>query len=384
MQCGGQNDDRQVRCGICGAVLSAAAGGKVVVECQCGQTYYATEKQTGKSLRCSCGKVLVVGEVPVGNRPSAAPGIQAHAPSSARPALASISIGVALLCGVLLAGDVAYQAFAWSRLQVRLREERTTAQQQHADTVQQELAASAKETKSEEAAHQARLQNQDFISGVLAQHQHEVEWARRLAHDPTVARSAMERTLLQMEEVGHDPARTARQALGEVARLAAPRGSRIEVNPSGDRFAVKVAFRMSALSANETGAVTKHHDTESMRREIRSLSAGLMKSLFDYCGSRGIETLTVTCNHAMRRTIIPQNATASEKQELLGRAPVVIGRLYRVSLDQQHARSVADWRRISVPQVGAIMTVELDELKTLQISGTSYSQEQDPEGQLEF
>jgi hypothetical protein len=146
------------------------------------------------------------------------------------------------------------------------------------------------------------LRNEALVSGALARQQHEREWVQRVAHDPAIAKSAMERTLLEMEQVGHDPQRNAQQAFAEVARLAAPPGSRIDVRPSGKRFAVQVAFRMSALSQNESGAVTKHHTTESMRREIRDLSADVMKALFDYCGSRGIEKLWVTCNHAMRRT----------------------------------------------------------------------------------
>jgi hypothetical protein len=288
------------------------------------------------------------------------------------------------LCGVLLASDLAYRAWALSRLTNGLAEERARIRRQHEETVRQELEDSAAQSAAEEAAHQARLRDEALISGALARQRHEMEWARRLAHDPESAKSAMERTLLRMEQVGHDPQKTAQQALEEVARLAAPAGSRIEVRPIRDRFAVQVAFRMSALSANEAGAVTKHRTTESMRREIRDLSAEVMKALFDYCGSRGIEKLSVTCNHAMFRSVVPQNATEWERQELLRRAPVVLGRLYRVSLDQKSARSVADWRRISVPKVGVMMTVEVDELKALEISGTEFAPQQDPEGQLEF
>src|SRR5258706_919944 len=101
---------------------------------------------------------------------------------------------------------------------------------------------------------------------------------------------------------------------------------------------------MSSLSANEAWSVTKHHTTESMRLEIEELSARVMKDLFDYCGSRGIEKLSVSCNHALRRTLFPPNATAQERQEFLRRARVEMGNLYPVSLDQRIARTVTNCR----------------------------------------
>ncbi len=302
----------------------------------------------------------------------------------ASPGFAGIAIGVAGLCGLLFAGDLGYQMFGLARLNNELKAERAESQREHDATLKQEQTDQARQDAEDEAKQQTLLHDEGVISGALARQRHEEEWARRLSHDPEVAKSAMETTLLHMQKVGHDPTRTAQEALAEVAQLAAPPGSRIEVTPSGDRFAVRVAFRMSALSANETGAVTKHHSTRSMQQEIEKLSAEVTKALFDYCGSRGIEKLSVTCNHALRRTLIPPNATESERAELLGRAPVAFCRLYRVSLDWNDARSVPDWRSITERKVISMMTVELNELKTLTISGTGVSPALDPEGQLEY
>lgn len=385
-RCGSHNLERYANCRICGEMLTNAAPERIIVQCQCGELYFATERQVGKSLRCSCGAILVVGKPMVATSPgpfdSQATGPALSEPAS--PVLGSIALWLAGLCAVLVAADVAYQASALRRLTGRLSDERAGLRQQHEETVWQELESSAAQSAAEEATHQARLQNEALVSGALAREQHSVEWARRLAHDPESAKSTLERTLLRMEQVGHDPKKTAQQALEEVARLAAPAGSRVEVRPTRERFAVQVAFRMSALSANEAGAVTKHLTTESMRREIRDLSARVIKALFDYCGSRGIEKLSVTCNHAMRLAPLPSNATEWEQQELLRRAPVVLGRLYRVSLDEKNARSVADWRKISVAKVGEMMTVEVDNLTTLHISESECSPQQDPQGQLEF
>jgi hypothetical protein len=358
---------------------------RVVVRCECGEQYYATTQYLGRSLRCSCGKILVVGQTARQPRTgSSEHKTTGKARGVASPALRSLALGVATICGVSLVADLGYQAVSLGRLSRQLDAERVARQQEHEHTVQQEMTGEARQVEAEERAHQARLRDEALISGALAGRNHEAEWARRQAHDPAIAKSAMEETLLRMEQVGRDPHLSAQAALTEVARLAAPPHSRIEVAPNGDGFEVKVAFLMSALSANENGAVTKHHDTASMRREIEALSAHVTKALFDYCGSRGIERLMVTCNHAMRRTIVPQNATPAERDELLRRAPVVLGRLYRVGLDGAQARSIADWRRISTAKVIGMMRVEFDDLKTLQISGFAMGPQQDPEGQLEF
>jgi len=291
------------------------------------------------------------------------------------------------VCGLLLAGVGAYEVLALARLNRQLEAERAEGQRQHEDAVRAEQDALAAEVAAEESAHQARLRDPVVLSGAVARQRHEEEWARRLAHDPRVATTVMETKLLRMERVGHDPAVAAQAALEEVARLAAPPGSRVEVTPSGERFMVKVAFRMSVLSANEAGAVTKHHTTGSMKREIEDLSARVMQDLFDYCGSRGIEKISVSCNHALRRaSLIPANATAEEKAELLARAAVTMGNLYRASLDHTQARAVPDWRQVSMRILNGMMQVEYDGLRTLQISGAQADspETRDPEGQLEF
>ena len=372
---------------MCGESLAMAAPQRIVVQCLCGATYFATDDQIGRHIKCSrCFRILVVGILVAGQRNVAAGAnpLPANFRTSGLPRSSFALFG---LCGLLLAGIVAYEVPALARLKSQLKAERAEGQRRHAEAIKAEQAALAAEVEAEESAHRARLQDPAFISGAAARQMHEQEWARRLTHDPQVATTAMETTLLRMEQVGRDPAVAARAALEEVARLAAPRGSRVEVAPSGERFTVKVAFRMSSLSANEAGAVTKHHTTETMRREIEGLSARVMRDLFDYCGSRGIEKISVSCNHALRRaSIVPANATAQEKEELQARAAVTMGNLYRASLDHTQSRAVPDWRRVSMRALNRTMTVEYDGLQTLRITGTNPDSPAtgDPEGPLEF
>lgn len=380
--CGCQNDDKFVRCSMCDEELTSTPPQRIVVQCLCGESYYATGQQIGRQIKCSrCSRILVVGQRTVAAGPKPPP-TNSRTSGSARSSFALLGV-----CGLLLACIVAYEVPALAKLKSQLEAERVESQRQHAEAAKAEQAALAAEIAVQETAHRARLQDPAFISGAAARQRHEAEWARRLAHDPQVATTEMEKKLLRMEQVGRDPAVAAQAALEEVARLAAPMGSQVEVAPSGERFTVKVAFRMSALSANEAGAVTKHHTTESLRREIEDLSAGVMRDLYDYCGSRGIDKISVSCNHAVRQTsVIPANATPEEKEELKARAALTMANLYRASLDRTHSGAVPDWRQVSMRLLNRMMKVEYDGLQTLQITGANPDspQTRDPEGSLEF
>lgn len=222
-----------------------------------------------------------------------------------------------------------------------------------------------------EVAVQRKINDPDYVSGQVGTRARNAEWERRVAHDPRFASSPLETNLLRMARLGADPEVSARDALAEVGRLSAPKGSRVEVTSSGDLFVVKVAFKMSALAAHETGAVTKHHSTGTMRREVEEISAQVLRDLFDSCGTRGIGKLQVSCNHALRQTLIPSNITEGERRELWSRAPLVMDKLYRMSMDGAAARSVADWRRISVSDLIRRMTVEYDGFEKLTINGAT-------------
>ena len=255
------------------------------------------------------------------------------------------------------------------------------------------VAALAKQQENEfaqdagvERGYQSDLTNQAWLSGSLARERHQAEWNRRLAHEPDLARTLLETNLLVMAKLGQDPTLAAQSALEKVAYLSAPPGSRVEVDADGDGFRVRVAFMMSRLSQNEAGAVTKYHSAAGLRTEIQELSAQVLRDLYDYCGSRGITSISVTCDHTLRQAVVPANATDDERTLLLERVPPVPARLYRVSLDQLQARAIADWRRVTLSHVTKLYQVEYDGLKTLTIAHDPFSQEDahDAAGPLEF
>jgi hypothetical protein len=270
------------------------------------------------------------------------------------------------------------------REKVRLRDQLTTWD--NADAAELAIAQADEEKKiADERAQQAQLLNDpEFRSGELANKRHAAEWAKRIAHDPSFAISSLDKTLLKMEQLGRDPAVAAQAALQEVALMALPPGSRVEVVPAGDKFVVRTAFKMSAMSTHEKGAVTKHTSTASMRREIENLSARLAQQLFDYCGSRGIERVTISCNHTVKSSMVPLGATPRERKYILRAATPVMSSLYRMRVDASSLAAAGKWRSLSIPQMLHLMSVERDGLQTLAIDNFLNAEAEDPNMPPEF
>jgi hypothetical protein len=295
-------------------------------------------------------------------------------------ALAIATAGCLLLIACVwlrASGDV-------QREKIRMQNELSASDLAYAAEVAAAHAAEVKRISDERARHEALLNDRQLFSGEKARKRHADEWTKRLAHDPAIAVSSLEKNLLKMEQLGRDPALAAKVALQEVALMALPPGSRVEVIPAGEKFLVRTAFKMSAVSKHEKGAVTKHHSTASMRREIEELSARLFQDLFDYCGSRGIERVTVACNHTTQSGLVPAGATPRERQQILRTASPVMMSLYRVRVDASKLAAAGNWRNLTIPQIIPLMAVERDGLQTLSINSDISAEAEDVDMPLEF
>ena len=298
----------------------------------------------------------------------------------------SVRLAVAGFCACLVAvfGATVWRWLELNELRSQLAAERAHLEMARAATITAQNQAEARQIAAEAGRQWALRQDPDFLSGALARRNHTEEWRRRLAHDPQLATTILERNLLTMADLGQDTTLADQTVLERVATLAAPEGSRVEVTPDGDEFRVRVAFMMSRLSRNEAGANTKHHSTSAMREEIQELSARVMRDLYSYCGTRGIRAISVTCDHTL--VLMPTGATPEEQTLLWQRLRPVISRLYRVSLDQTRARAVTDWPAEKLSQVAQLSTVEYDGFNQLTIrSGHQANADtQDASGELSF
>jgi hypothetical protein len=223
-----------------------------------------------------------------------------------------------------------------------------------------------------EAKHRALLSDTQFVSGATATQRHTDEWKRRQKHDPEFARTLLEKTLLEVERVGKDPSLTAETALRKVAELVTPPRSRVEIKQGDSGFMVRVAYRLSAVRPEESGGATHHNTSAEMRAEIEHVTAQVMKDLFDYCGARGIERLSVSSNRAL---VIGKD----DERRLVMRS------LYRAVVEAPVAAGVSSWREISASEVAKIMHVEHDVLAGIIITfNRGQPLVEDPNAPLEF
>jgi hypothetical protein len=302
------------------------------------------------------------------------------------PRFASLAWVWICICIAAVGGEVIWRQARLNQLKSELAAERSKLPAERAVTVADQDRLEQARIDKEEASRLSDLQNLAVLSGAAARDRHEKEWSMRVAHDPRLARTILETNLLTMEELGQDTTLAAQTVLERVALLASPQGSRVEVTPEGDEFRVRVAFMMSRMSSHEAGAVTKYTTTAAMREEIQELSAHVLRDLYSYCGSRGIRSISVTCNHTLLQTLALPGATDEERMLLLQRARPMPARLYRVSLDETRAAAIADWRRASLSRVAELSTVEYDGLVTLTISSNPLANQDahDAEGELQF
>ncbi len=299
--------------------------------------------------------------------PADPPPLPPRGPLSARDIVWITRVAIFTAVG-FIGWEWAAKASKFTALERPLHTRHTTQVEQVKSAAAAEMEAIQRELKSFEAAHRARITDPAIVDGSKARAAHNSEWQRRQAHDPRLAQSLAERSLLEMEQVGADKMISAKAALEKVASLASPPGSRVAVTPEGNLFAVKVAYRMAALTSGETGATTKHTSKASMRAEIQRLSAQVTRDLFTYCGSRGISSIALTCNHTTMKSILPPGATEEEKEILRSRAKKAQSKLHRVVLDGLAARNISNWSRASEGEILKLLRVDFDGFDSIQIT----------------
>jgi hypothetical protein len=280
------------------------------------------------------------------------------------------------LPGIPIAAILCFQYAGGQKALAELRAEAESTMSQvssgRQDSTRELQEAHDSEQAELEAKHRALLANKKFVSGEEADINHQEEWERRQNHDPKLAATVLEKTLLEVERLGKDPGLTAEAALRKVAELVTPPGSRIEVKPDDNGFIVRVAFRLAAVAPEEAGGATRHTSSAEVRKEIEEATARILKDLFDFTGARGIHRLSVSCNRAL--------VSGKDEHERL-----VMRSLYRAVIESKDAARVANWRTISAGQVAEIMQIEHDVISSIIITtGGKVGLRLDPNEPLEF
>jgi hypothetical protein len=223
----------------------------------------------------------------------------------------------------------------------------------------------------------ARISETDVLSGKAAAAKHADEWARRRAHDPAFANSLVEDTILRLERIGKDQQLAGDEALRRVAEMVLPRGSRVEVSKlENGKFKVRAAFRISAFTPADATGATAHKTVADLRADIEDATARVVKDLFEYCGSRGIESISVSCNSVV--SIQAKDAVGKEETDWRHRS------LYRATVEGAAVSAVANWRDLSLAAVKRLIKIERDLTPTLILSKDSQNRRVKLDEPLEF
>lgn len=291
-----------------------------------------------------------------------------------------------LLCAGAVAWDLQTQARRFEALRQQALVDREAAQAKH----QLEVAAQGREHQARiealKASHRAIVDDPDLASGASAERAHAQEWEARLRRDRQYAKSPLEMNLLAMELAARDSSLTVAQSLFQVASLAAPPKSKVEVTPEGKRFKIRIAFDMAALSWEEAGGKTKHDSVDSLRSEAETMSARVIRDVLASVGGRDIERLSVACNRSVQAAE-PKDSAPPEDPTLPPKPPRSrMTAIFRVGIDQAGMAGVADWRSATIAQIGRMVRVEFDMTRRLQLSYHSgdLPGASEPEGELEF
>jgi hypothetical protein len=347
------------------------------------QCTYCRAMNNDEVMRClKCGNSTFIIGRPSQSRSK--PGARRPAPVFNLPLRYVVSLMV--VCGLGLILETAWCRGQLSRRAAEVSRAEAEAATQRAVEVARQEKTFQGELDYLQQRYLTSLGDSNVLSGAAARQLHEAEWILRQAHNPALARTLLETNLLVMEQMGSDATLNAQLVLERVAQLSAPPGSRVEVAGDTNGFRVRVAFMMSRLREHEAGAVTESHTTSELRAAIEDVSAQVLRDLYGYCGSRGIQSISVTCNHTARLRWIPVNATPDEKKLLWGEASEKRIRFYRVRLDQPETRAIVSWRQASLPEVSRLWTVEYDGLENLTITPDFWRSEDphDPAGELQF
>lgn len=304
-------------------------------------------------MRCgSCGTPMDLEDPPrSGRRPETGPGAGRQGPGGPLPQR------------LLLLGLGGLLAFAGIRSAGIAAKDRDVERRFQAETERlEELFAS--EYQARESRHRELVDDPDRWSGKAALRLRQLELDARAAHDPRYADSGSATNLLALARLAKVRGVPDPDALEQITRLAAPKGSRIEVVPEAGGQRVRVAFPMSAVSHAEADVHTRHSNLESLRLEVEERTFDVIRDVLVHARGRGLRRLEVACNHGLHSRFPFPGATPKEMRALstsLNRC------IYRVRVDVAAAPADTDWASIDGRALRAFSVVEDRRIRTIQL-----------------
>jgi hypothetical protein len=247
-----------------------------------------------------------------------------------------------LFIAVLILGLVSVAAHIGIRVALARTLTRKLAKATRTAIEQHEQAVKDSEAKFQAALLDAEAAVQEGRAGQVR----EQEFARRQAMDPALAKSAAEKRLLEMATEGQDRSLDAAARLQKLAKLASHKGSGVRVTKEKKGYSVEVAFPLSSIQIDAHGGKV---DTSDRHREVRRVVAGIMRDLFAFGASSGLQAVEVSCQNLVK---VREGGTAQDRNEYL--------ELFRARLEPRSPQSF-DWGTMSRTEVLGSIRVIHDE-----------------------
>jgi hypothetical protein len=137
------------------------------------------------------------------------------------------------------------------------------------------------------------------------------EYDRRLSLDSSFMKGKREEAIVKMKVVGGDKDISNAQALKKIAKLASPPRSGVGVYKDKKGYRMEVAFPYKWVIDTHSGY---NNYLRGYYFEVRMTAAGIMKDIFSSGASRGLKSLTITCQSVM--TIKSREGKKSELRDL--------------------------------------------------------------------
>lgn len=191
-----------------------------------------------------------------------------------------------------------------------------------------------------------------------AREYYEIIWHERKNYDKKYAITPREKAQLEMLALSNDKTKNIEGIIKNIAEIAAPKNSTINVYTSGNGFSLGIDFDMSELTSGEEGIRTKHSTVDSLKHDVVRLVSKVTKDVYEFCQNLELESIAIGCRHYV-------NQYDKEYNNSLGIENII---LYKVKLDKKDLKELKDNPFLDIYSTTKYFKTEIDDFSNLKIS----------------
>ncbi len=184
------------------------------------------------------------------------------------------------------------------------------------------------------------------------------EWEERNNFNARYALSPREKSQLKMRALARDRTTRVEDIVKEIAALAAPQGSSIQVSSTARGMRLDIDFQMSAVTHGEQGTRTKHETVESLKNEVRKLISRVTHDVYAHCQVIDLESIHIGCKHLV--TVTDEKGRSKDENIVL----------YKIHIARSDIGEMKRDPWLDTASIAQYFVVELDDFPNLTISVT--------------